>query len=170
MDAIRSRRSVRNYRPDRVPRDVIERLLEAATWAPSAHNKQPWKFAVISEDAALRGKVAALSKYGEWISKAPCLILVYLDKSSLDERIYNCAAKHHEAIGSAIQNLMLAAGEEGLGTCWIGEIARAAAPLGELLGTAQRLEFVALLTVGYPDGEPGQGRREPPGSAIVSWS
>ena len=167
--AIMSRRSVRGYRDAAVDRKTIERLIEAANWAPSAHNKQPWKFIVVSEDEALKREISALSKYRDWIVTAPCLILVYLDRSTLDDRIFRCELKHHEAIGAAIQNFMLASKALGLGTCWIGELVREGEKLDRLLGTPDGLEFAAMLTVGFPAEEPANGRRGTPESTVLSW-
>jgi nitroreductase len=169
LAAIASRRSVRGYWDAAVDRETIERLIEAANWAPSAHNKQPWKFVVVSEDGALKREISALSKYRDWIATAPCLVLVYLDSSTLDDGIFRCELKHHEAIGAAIQNFMLAAEALGLGTCWIGELVREGAKLGRLLGTPDGLEFAAMLTVGFPAEEPAKGRRGTPDSTVLSW-
>lgn len=154
LRVIESRRSVRRYLDTPVDNATIDRLLEAARWAPSAHNKQPWKLAVVSEDESLKREISSLSKYRDWIMRAPCLILVYLDRSTLDDRIFNSELKHHEAIGAAIQNFMLAARALGLGTCWIGEIVRESSAIRALTGTPEVLEFVAMLTLGYPAEDP----------------
>lgn len=156
IEVIKSRRSVRSYKPDEVPLEDIQLLLEAARWAPSGKNGQPWKFAVIAQDKQIIDKISNLSIYKRWIQTAPCLIVVFLDKNLMYDR-----QKDTMAIGAAIQNLMLAADELGIGTCWLGEILKEENEIKELLAAPENLELMAIITVGYPERKaPVTKRRE----------
>jgi len=125
MDVLRTRRSIRKYKPDPVPQEDIEYVLEAARLAPSWANRQCWKFVVITDEAIKR----ELAKAGnEWIAHAPVIIAACADPSKSgrkgDQEYYMLD------IGIAMEHLILAATERGLGTCWIGwfkeEVARKA--------------------------------------------
>lgn len=168
-ELIKGRRSVRAYQNRPVSREILHQLLEAMQWAPSGGNLQPWAFSVVQENRPLAEQIAQLSKYRDWMVDAPVYVVISLDHQKMSEKIFRCEMKHHQAVGSAIQNLMLAAHSHGLGTCWIGEILQREAELKELLQLPEQLEPMALLTVGYPDGEPKQKGRRPLDDLIVSW-
>jgi len=146
IEEIKNRRSVRAYLPDEVAIDSIKIILEAACWAPSGKNGQPWKFAVIQEDKELKNKISSLSIYKKWIQTAPCLIIVFLDKNLMYDR-----QKDIMAIGAAIQNLLLVAHELGIGTCWLGEILKNENEIRNLLEVPENLEIMAVITAGYPE-------------------
>jgi len=134
LDAIKTRRSVRSYTSEAVERPVLEQLIHAAIQAPSSSNAQAWAFGVIQGAAALRGysdraKVFLLSritpgspmeKYRARLSDpnvnifhgAPALLVVYVQPGATSRPLEDCAL--------AAQNIMLAAHEMGLGTCYIG--------------------------------------------------
>jgi nitroreductase len=149
----RSRRSVRRYRPEPVPEELLEELLEAARWAPSAVNTQPWEFIVIT-DPALKQEVGKRARYFGvgWphIHEAPALIAVCgkrLTAFSRDDCIFAGA------------NLMLAAADRGLGTCWIGGFDESV--MKQLLAIPDSYLLPGFCTVGYPEGEtPAPPRRE----------
>lgn len=177
LETLVSRRSLRRYRPDPVPRRVIEMLLTAAIWAPSAHNRQPWRFAVIEQAAAkdrlaramgakLRRDLEAdnvpqdviekdVSRSYERITSAPvvialCLSLVDMDTYPDAWRSHNEYLMAVQSTAMAGQNLLLAAHDAGLGACWM------CAPLfvPDIVRAALDLpddwQPQALLTVGYP--------------------
>ena len=169
FDCIVNRRSVRSYTSQPVDKATIEKLLTAASYAPSAANMQPWRFVVIQDDKELKDKVASLSVYAQWVKTAPCLIFVYLDKNTLSDRVFNCELKHKQVIGSAIQNILLAARELQLGTCWIGEILKHEKELNVLLELPDNLELMAMLTVGYTQNLGGAGKREPLDKLVAKW-
>lgn len=141
-----SRRSIRRFVPRAVPRDVVERVLTAAIWAPSAHNRQPWRFAVVESvqrkqalakamGERLRQDLEAdavpqeaiekdLSRSYNRISSAPILILVCLTMADMDQypdevRQHNEWIMATQSVAMAGQNLLLAAQAEGLGACWM---------------------------------------------------
>lgn len=169
LELIKTRRSVRSYLDRPVEREKVGALLEAMRWAPSGGNLQPWAFAVVQENCALREKISALSKYEEWMKEAPVLIAIFYDHTKDSEKIFRCERKHHQAIGSAIQNGMLVAHELGLGTCWIGEILPHESEVKELLSVPDHFELVALLTLGYPSAPPKEKGRYDLKELLLSW-
>lgn len=182
MDAIKARRSVRAYKPEAVEREKIEKLLEAAVLAPNGMNDQPWAFGVIQDAARLknyneRTKAFLRSKIEEWpwleryrdyiedpnsnvFYNAPVLVTIYgKNKSPLAQ--IDCTL--------AAANLMLAAADMGLGTCWIGfaTFVMDSADVKADLGVPADYTAVAPIIVGYPDGEVPPRERNAP--EIVYW-
>jgi nitroreductase len=116
-DVIALRRSVRDYRPDPVPDDALARILDAARLAPSACNKQPWHLYVV-RDAATRQALFPEARRA-WAAAAP-LTLVACSLPE-DAWVRGCDEKNHADVDLSIfvEHLVLAAANEGLGTCWI---------------------------------------------------
>ena len=102
LEAIYSRRSVREYTPEIPPREVILEILRAGIWAPSGLNNQPWRF-VIVWNPGVKEKLAQLTRYGEIIRRAPVVISVFLDKAVMYHQI-----KDHQSAGACLQNILLA--------------------------------------------------------------
>lgn len=178
LDAISQRRSIRRFKDTPVPRAMIEKILEAATRAPSAKNRQPWRFVVLQ--GAAKDRLAQLMLEGaarlkamgedsgscEWsarvVAHAPVTILVFNtahahDGLFFENPIYN--APDIQSIGAAIQNMLLAAEELGLGSLWIADVLYAYCAIREWIGTRQ--ELVAAVALGYPDEAPGPRPRKP---------
>jgi nitroreductase len=157
MALLRGRRSIRQYRPDPVPDEMIEQLLQAARCAPSASNRQPWAFVVVRDPDILQ-QVAEHSAYYfvRWahVEEAPLLIILCGYSKS---RIYRQFL--HEDIGLAGGQIMLQAEALGLGTCWIGGLDRKA--IAAILKVPEEWEIVGLLTVGFPAEEPEPTARRP---------
>jgi nitroreductase len=154
---LKSRRSIRRYRPDPVPDEMVEQLLEAGRWAPSASNRQPWEFIVV-RDEAIRRQIAqhAAFYFIRWaqVTEAPLLIVLCGDRRN---RFYRRFL--HEDIGLAGGQIMLQAKALGLGTCWIGALDRKA--IAGILKLPDHLEIVGLLTVGFPAEDPPLPPRKP---------
>lgn len=154
MEVIRQRRSIRKYRPDPVPQEDIEYVLEAARLAPSWANSQCWHFVVVT-DSQVREAVAKAGN--AWTAQAPALIVACADPTKPgtkgDQQYYMLD------IGIAMEHLILAAADRGLGTCWIGafreEVARKA------LGVPKPIRVVAFTPLGYPAETPRPQRRKP---------
>ncbi|MHA1711882.1 MAG: nitroreductase family protein, partial [Candidatus Freyarchaeota archaeon] len=98
LEAIRNRRSCREFQDKEVDDDLIRTILEAGRWAPSGKNLQPWKFIVIKSEN-IKNDLAELTKYGKIIKNAPLIIAVFLDKNIMYEQV-----KDTQAIGACIQN------------------------------------------------------------------
>ncbi len=145
LELIRGRRSIREYKKDSPSDDQIDTLLEAARWAPSGLNNQPWRFLVI-KDRARREGLSVFTKYGDIIRDAPVAIVVCMDIADSYNR-----DKDMMAIGSCIQNICLEAHALGLGTCWLGEILNRKEEAAEFLGLDADMELAAVVAVGYPD-------------------
>jgi nitroreductase len=154
---LKGRRSIRQYHPDPVPDDMLEQILEAGRWAPSASHRQPWAFIVV-RDPEIKQQVAAHAAYYviRWahVEEAPLLIVLCGHGKSAAYRPFL-----HEDIGLAGGQMMLQAKALGLGTCWIGGLDRKA--IAGILKIPDEWEIVGLLTVGFPAEEPRAPRRKP---------
>ena len=147
--AVAARHSVRSYRPDPVPDELITRCLEAARLAPSWRNGQCWRFVVVRDPDTI-GKLAGQRIYGypinNWLRSAPVVIVACADPRE--------SGAHGDlpywAVDTAIalEHLVLAATALGLGACWIGGFDEAA--VAALIGAPERIRVVAYTPLGYP--------------------
>ncbi|MCB2311420.1 nitroreductase family protein [Clostridium tagluense] len=169
MSCILNRRSIRAYTPEEVSKDDIMLLLNAANWAPSGNNMQPWRFSVVNNNRELIKKLSSLTVYHNWVENTPCLIAVFLDSKYLDDKFPSIYLKHSQSIGAAIQNMLLVAHDLGLGTCWIGEILKNEDKVRELLEVSEDLDLMAVISVGYPSGKDVKSKRKDISENIVSW-
>lgn len=168
FEAIKKRRSVRRFEPQKeVARGLVEKLLEAAVEAPSAGNLQVWRFWVVS-NKELKEKLAQAAYYQDFVALAPVVIVVGAD---LDQafRGYGERGKNVYALqdtAAAAENILLAASDLGLGSCWVGAFDERA--VSEVLGLPPSIRPLAILPIGYPVGE---GRKPPrkPLNQVVSW-
>jgi len=142
FDAIRKRRSVRSYQDRPVEKEKLEKVLEAARLAPSAKNRQEWRFIVVTDEEKIKMLVDAC-KGQRFVGEAPVVIVGLADPSV--SRWYKVD------IGIAMEHMALEAVELGLGTCWIG--AFYPEKVKEILDIPDEKEVVALLTLGYPKDE-----------------
>ncbi len=161
IEKISNRTSVRSYLREPIEKEKIQAVLRAGIRAPSGKNGQPWRFVILQEDKNLFEKAAALAT-AEFISKADCLIFVFLDKEQSYDYI-----KDSQAIGACIQNMLLAAEATGLGACWIGELNGKKAEIGELLGIGERYDLAAAITLGYPAAQRKLLSRRKPLSEVI---
>ena len=161
LEAIRVRRSIRKFDPSRdVDDEVLREVLEAAIWAPSAGNAQPWRFLVVRTSELKQGLAkAALGQ--EFVAQAPVVIVVCADlaraKQAYGERGESLYCLQDTA--AAIQNMHLAAASLRLGTCWVGAFSER--EVSRLLGLPPSLRPVALIPVGYPAEKPRPRPRRP---------
>jgi nitroreductase len=156
LDAIYKRRSIRRYTDEPVSEAEIKELILAAVWAPSGKNNQPWRFLVVRGDDPRREGLAGCTHYDRIVREAPALINVFLER----EAMYN-EMKDHQAAGSAIQNMLLAAHALGLGAVWLGEIVNQSAQVMDVLGLdSGRYQFMATIALGRPAKE-GSSSRKP---------
>lgn len=182
MKAIYSRRSIRKYLSKPVPKETIEKLIEAATLAPSGSNSQPWAFVVIQDQAILK----------DYSEKAKTLFIDFIkDKPETQNYLnilsnpnfnifYNAGTlviiygnsnnpTSHGDCSMAAQNLMLAAHANDLGTCWIGFsfLLFNDSTFKKELGIPENYSAIAPLIIGYPDSIPSEYSRNPP--QILVW-
>ena len=171
FDALYSRQSIPKVRPDPLPRELIERLLNAAAQAPNHHRNRPWRFIVLSGQARQRlGEIAAqalarrdpnattaaLDSERKKPLRAPVIIAVAIDlpdQPKISEIENICAGS------AAVENLLLAAQAEGLGAVWRTGAAVLDADVKVFLGLQPAQHLIALVYLGYPDGEIGLPQR-----------
>ncbi len=149
MDAINERRSVRSYSPDPVPGNVLGDVLEAARVAPSASNRQPWKFVVVT-DPDRRSSLASAARNQGFVGEAPVIIAAVALEP---DRLMSCQVEAYAVdLSIAVDHMTLAAVSLGLGTCWIGAFDQDRAR--EVLGIPREYKIVTLLPLGYPADKP----------------
>ena len=138
LDAIRKRRSVRDYTGAAVPKDDLEKIVNAGRLAATGSNKQPWVFIVITKKSVIK----RLSKAANWSENSGAMIAVVMDPSS----------KYWIEDGSAaIENMLIAATALGYGTCWLqGNIRPHEPEFKLLLNIPQNQNLLAIITVGVP--------------------
>ncbi|RJP30967.1 MAG: nitroreductase family protein [Actinobacteria bacterium] len=160
--AIRERRSVRKYAGEKVSEKEISAILEAARWAPSGLDNQPWRV-VIVEDRSKAGELAACTRYSAIVTGAPLLLAVFLDLEASYDR-----DKDIMAIGAFIQNALLAVHSRGLGAVWLGEILKSKERVREILGVPEGNELMAVVAVGKPAETPQDGTRKPVADILIN--
>jgi nitroreductase len=147
IQTIFSRRSIRKYTEEPVPEDVVKTLLEAAMAAPSASNRKPWHFVVITERETL-DRLANAHRYAKMLHEAPLCISVCGDES-VSQRFWeqDCSA--------ATQNILLAAAALGLGSVWCGVYPSEdrVRVISEILVIEGSFKPLNLIAIGYPAEE-----------------
>jgi nitroreductase len=182
-EVIKGRRSVRKFKPDPVNRSIIENVLELALWAPSAMNRQDWQFVVVQgpmKEEFLKISASAFDQFKPMLEKtfkdkpkivegmksffetyggAPIIILAYAGKlPNGQDDVWS--------ISLAVQNLMLAAYEAGLGTAWTdGVVFAKEKEINDLLGI-QGKKLVCVIPLGYPAEEP---KKPPRREGAIQW-
>ena len=156
QDIIQKRRSVREFRDEPVPDEKLHRVLEAARLAPSAGNRQPWKFVVV-KDASKRTALAQASDNQFFVGQAPIIIVAV---ALMPERIMSCGVPSYAVdLAIAIEHIVLAAADEGLGTCWIGAFSQES--VKRITADPDKYKVVAVIPMGYPVAETAPRRRKP---------
>lgn len=161
-DCIKTRRSIRNYKEDQLPQEVIKEVVDVARFAPSWKNTQIARYYVV-QDAAVKQKIAESCVMGftyntGTLTKAPALVvLAYVEKRSGYERDGSCTTSKGSDwemfdAGIAAQTFCLAAHEKGLGTCIMGIFDDAA--VAEAISLPEGQKVGALIAIGYPADEP----------------
>jgi nitroreductase len=155
FEVIGERRSVRSYQDRPVEEAKLQKVLEAARLAPSAGNRQEWRFVVV-QDAALRQKLMEAARGQQFVGDAPVVIAA-------------CAAEHGHVmscghpsflvdVSIALEHIALAARALGLGTCWVGAFEQRL--VRDALGIPDSVEVVQLMALGYPTDWPGPKERK----------
>ncbi len=172
-EAIETRRSIRKFKEDPLPQAILERILIAATLAPSGKNKQPWKFYVVRGEkraemvTEMEKGMIRLKEMGIESGSAKYSIRV-LAQAPVTVFIFNPYSKHPflkrdqaeiysdvvdiQSVGAAIQNLLLAAQDEGVGSLWICDVFFGYEELCDWLGETGQV--IAAVSLGYPDQSP----------------
>jgi nitroreductase len=163
-ELIAKRLSVRDYAPDPIPDATITRILEAARIAPSACNNQPWHFFVV-RDGEMRRRLFPDERQA-WVAAAPVVLVACSTPARAWVRRYD--GKNHADVdlGIAMEHIVLAATEEGLGTCWVCSFDPAV--FRTVLELPEDMEPVAVTPLGLPRVAPVPRSRKPL-TEIVTW-
>jgi len=165
FDAIKRRRSIRKYKKTVVKQEKLNAVLEAARLAPSADNKQPWAFIVVTDPQV---KERLRSSYDEeWFIEGPVIIVACAVPKEAWRRM-DGEEYWKVDVAIAMQNLVLAATELGLGTCWIADFNEEATK--KALRIPQDVHVVAMTPLGYPDEEKGAVTRRKLINSIVHYN
>ena len=152
-DLIMTRRTIRKFTQKPIERDLMVKLIDAARMAPTAANAQPLSFGIITEKG-LCDQIFPLLGWARYLNgtytpteseRPTAYIAVFIDgeKSNFTET----------AAGSAVENLLLMAHSQGLGSCWLGAVDRV--KVLELLGTPENKQLLYIIALGYPSESPG---------------
>ncbi len=177
-EAIKGRRSIRKFKKTPISRELMEKIFDTALWAPSGMNRQSWKFYVVggrSKEELVRicsasvqhlephvreffpgkpGIIEGIRGFFQKLGDAPVVVCAYFEPSRLNE------ATGYQNVAAAIQNLLLAAHSEGLGSCWMTGPLYVAPEINRFLGV-DNLNLVAAIPMGYPDETPRIPPRRP---------
>jgi nitroreductase len=179
FDAIAQRRSIRRFKPDPLPDDVLQSIIGAGIQAPSGKNKQPWRFVIVKEDqrpemvrilragiaeAKAEGADPGSSEYTARIMEhAPVTVFVFNPDGlspwlahSIDQNISELVDT--QSVGAAIQNMLLAAQDLGVGSLWICDVFYAYEALCDWLG--EKGQMIAAVSFGYPAESPAARSRK----------
>lgn len=152
IDLIKTRRSIRKFKEEPVPDNLIYEILEAGRWSPSGKNNQPWRFVVI-KNKSVKESLASLTKYSSIVKSSDfCVAVFYHTPSGYDRD------KDLMSIGSCIQNMLLQAHSLNIGSVWLGEILKNKGKINPILEVDQENENMALIAFGYSDEEADSDR------------
>ena len=149
LEILKQRHSVRKYQNRPVEPEKLEAIVDAARFAPTARNEQPWEFVIVTNPERC-SQLGELTDYGKFISEAPACIVVFCRNT-----------KYYLEDGSAATTyIMLAATSLGLGSCWVaGDKKAYAEQVREFLGVPDGYKLVALVPIGYPAEEQQKKKR-----------
>lgn len=156
LTALHERRSIRKYTDEPVSDEAVIHILEAGRWAPSGMNNQPFRFMVFRKNDPRFETLAGLTKYTHIVQSCAVMIGLFLDKTATYHE-----KKDQQSAGACVQNMMLAAHAQGLGSVWLGQMMNNAPQVLEALGLSENdYEFITVITVGHP-AESGTANRKP---------
>lgn len=168
LNLAKHRYSSRKYKNKPVEREKILKVLEAARIAPSAANKQPWKFIVFTEKVSLQ--TAYQMYHRDWFKKAPVVILACAETDKAWTRAEDSKNHADVDLAIAIDHITLQATELGLSTCWICNFYYKKTK--QLLKLPENMEPIAIISLAYPDDEVNPNRHDKQRKSlgeIVSW-
>jgi nitroreductase len=175
LELVSKRYSVRNYRQDPVPRERIERCIEAARLAPSACNSQPWKFVVV-DDSALKDELAKAAFEGlvdmnHFAFKAPALVVIVSQRQKLAAKLGGLVKDRDFSlmdIGIAAEHFCLQAAEEGLGTCLLGWFNEKRVRKVLPVPASRRIELI--ISVGFSADQTIPPKKRKVTTDVMSWN
>lgn len=146
-----TRRSIRKFRRDPIPLDLVKRILDTARYAPSAGNRQPWIFIVVT-DPEVKNRLAKIHRWAFPLEEAPMGIVVACDKNASPD-------SYHVDCANATMYIMLAAHAYGLGTVWLQTL-RNIEDIQKILNLPPNFIPVSMLAIGYPAESPSPKPRK----------
>ncbi len=184
LEAIAQRRSIRKFKETPVPDETLVKILHAATQVPSGKNRQPWRFIVVKQEK--RPEMVRIMREGIDKRKAQGIdtgsserTARIMDQAPVTIFVFNACEEHGDrerplvgglsnvqSLGAAIQNMLLAACDLGIGTLWIGDVFYAYQELCTWPG--QTHQMIAAVALGYPDAHPAAQPRKPV-SEMTTW-
>jgi len=158
IECIRDRRSVREYKPNPIPEKILKEILEAATQAPSSGNVQDWEFIVV-KNPEIKNKLVEAAWGQDFIAQAPVVLVVCSDLDRISAAYGSRGASLYsiQNTSAAIQNVLLAAWEKEIGSCWIGAFNEGM--VKGILVLPTNVRPLAIITLGYPARVPKKPRR-----------
>ena len=183
LELIKKRRTIRKYKKKQIPKKILNKIIEAGRWAPSAENTQPWRFIILKEGEIKSNFIKKIKKevYSEKfltsvnvllkrsikiIEEAPIIILVYNTHTFLEKvkklgKVYEKPAYLSEiqSISAAIENMFLATTSLGIGMCWFNFPLLIKDEIEKFFKTKD--ELIAILTLGYPQEKGKRSKRKP---------
>jgi len=158
MELVGTRESTRKYLSKPVPRELIDRCLEAARLAPSACNSQPWSFIVADDEKTkielVQKSMSGIYSSNKFVESAPVIIIIITENSTYTARLggmFRSVKYNLIDIGIAGEHLALEAAELGLGTCWLGWFNEKA--VKKVLGLPSSTRIDVMISLGYPEGK-----------------
>lgn len=164
MDLTRNRRSIRKYKPSPIEKEKLDRILEAGRLAPSAANKQPWHFIIVTDERLRRSLREAYDQ--DWFVSAPVILIVCADPNVSWQRT---DGEEYWKVDAAIamQNMICQAWDEGIGSCWIAAFNES--PAKEILHIPDHIRVAVMTPLGYPDETKGEVTNRKPKSDITHY-
>lgn len=155
-ELMRVRRSIRGYKPDPVPQEVLDRVLEAGRVAPTAANRQPFQIIVVTRESTRKQLREVYDR--DWFYSAPVVLVGCVEPAQAWTRSDGFNAAEVD-LSIVMDHIILAAADEGLGTCWICNFDEK--KLKEILGIPSEVRVVAMTPLGLPAAEPRPFLRKP---------
>lgn len=163
-EVIRKRRSIRSFQSKEIPKEMVEKIIEAGTYAPSAHFREPWEVIVLRRDkdkvveemrkyTTLHKEDKSIPKTIEVIERANLLFLIYC--TSTEQFEYNLLS-----IGGFIENMLLKATDLGIGSVWIGNVCPMATEISSCFSIDPSKKLVSAIAFGYKEKEPKDLKRK----------
>ena len=180
LEAIEARRSIRKFKDEPIPEEMLQTALRAAILAPSAKNRQPWRFVIVRQDRrsemvhVMREGIERSKMKGKSIGSSEATAAI-MEQAPVTVFVFNPDGIHPwlthspeqmfrevldtQSVGAAIQNMLLAALDVGLGSLWICDVFHAYEELCNWLG--EKGQMIAAVSFGYPDQSPSSRPRKP---------
>ncbi len=174
INAIKNRRSIRNFKTDKISKDIVEDILNCGRLAPSAKNRQPWYFVIVQDEMKNKiadmmidytinnddtierkqlGYASSVNPTANVIKQAPILVLVFREKND------NWIIGDNLSIGACVENMCLRATDLGIGSLWIRDIVYVSEDVAKMLGHGD-LELNCAVSLGIPNQNPKQRPRK----------